>query len=112
MFQPCRRFVTAFLLAALTAAPVLAQGPAAGASPQPPLAPMVKTVVAGQSGLERMRRFPGRIAARETVDLAFEVAGFWTISAPLARTRSARARFWRGWTLPRWSAPSSAPASA
>lgn len=82
MFQPCRHFVTAFLLAALTAAPVLAQGPAAGASPQPPLAPMVKTVVAGQSGLERMRRFPGRIAARETVDLAFEVGGLLDYLGP------------------------------
>lgn len=82
MFQSCRIFVTGFLLAAMAAAPVLGQGPAEGAAPQPPLAPMVKTITAGETGLERMRRFPGRIAARETVDLAFEVGGLLEYLGP------------------------------
>ncbi|MFN3278993.1 MAG: efflux RND transporter periplasmic adaptor subunit [Paracoccus hibiscisoli] len=75
MIQRPRRFVTNFLLAWLAAMPALGQSAADGRATQQPLAPLVKTITVGDSGLERVRRFPARIAARETVDLAFEVGG-------------------------------------
>ncbi|WP_369385480.1 hypothetical protein [Limimaricola cinnabarinus] len=101
------RFLPPLVVLALLATPGAAQQAEADAAPRP-----VKLMTLGTEDTGLTREFYGQVAARQTVDLAFQIGGQLVEFPVLEGRSSARATSWPGSTPNPSSWRSSRPSCA